>query len=252
MNNLCRYDWELDGQRAEFSVDLSYAEQFDMMGDFTTLLVIAISPAELRESASFTARESKKYKALLRRLSQLLGQKGIHVGTILLDAHCRFYFYTSDARLLVPVYDQCGKTMDLKVECQKFEDPDHETYFRLLYPDPAKRQAADNAVYIKSLLQRGDDANAYRRINLHFFFPTAQTRILFERDAKQMGFAVGDIGFIPEREPSHYISIHIVSKLFYDDVTEQTTKAIYAADRYHGVMDHLDSAFVAKRKTVLW
>ena len=32
------YSWELAGQPAEFHVDLSYAEAFDTLGDFITLL----------------------------------------------------------------------------------------------------------------------------------------------------------------------------------------------------------------------
>ncbi|MDP3447700.1 MAG: ribonuclease E inhibitor RraB, partial [Eubacteriales bacterium] len=104
-----------------------------------------------------------------------------------------------------------------------------------------------NAVYIESLHQRGDDNTAYRRVNLHFYFPNANGRTLFAENAKTLGFAIGKTDYIPEREPSYYIVLHAISPLEQEAVTELTTKAIYAAETYGGVMEHFDSAFIQKR-----
>jgi hypothetical protein len=62
-----------------------------------------------------------------------------------------------------------------------------------------------------------------------------------------MGFAIGETDYIPEREPSYYIVLHAVSPLDKSAITELTTKAIYAAEAYGGVLEHLDSAFIPKR-----
>jgi hypothetical protein len=62
-----------------------------------------------------------------------------------------------------------------------------------------------------------------------------------------MGFAIGETDYIPERDPSYYIVLHSISPLEIATITELTTKAIYAAETYGGVLEHFDSAFVPKR-----
>ncbi|MEZ4627079.1 MAG: hypothetical protein R2912_02925 [Eubacteriales bacterium] len=52
---------------------------------------------------------------------------------------------------------------------------------------------------------------------------------------------------VPEREPSYYIKSCTRSALGAESITELTTKAIYAAETYGGVMEHFDSAFIQKR-----
>ena len=240
------YDWDLQGLPAQFHVDLKYVEEFDTLGDFTTLLYISCYPKKA-EAQAFSAREKRVLDSVSKECEHILGEHCAFVGYIDILAQRRYYFYTSDARLLVPLMAYCAEESTLRMECFKAEEPNRQTYYRLLVPDNAKRQSVDNAAYIASLRQRGDDNTAYRRVNLHFYFPSASGRTLFGENAKTLGFAIGKTDYIPEREPSYYIVLHTISALDQESITELTTKAIYAADTYGGIMEHFDSAFIQKR-----
>ena len=240
------YDWELQGLPARFHVDLSYMEQFDALGDFTTLLYVSCY-AKKQDATSFTPRETRALENVSHECLKVLGQKCAYVGYIDIAAQRRYYFYTPDARLLVPLMAYCTEEDELKLECFKADEPNRQTYYRLLVPDSAKRQSVDNELYIASLRERGDDGKAFRRVNLHFYFPSASSRALFMENAKALGFAIGENDYIPEREPSYYVVLHAVSPLEKAAVTELTTKAIYAAEAYGGVLEHFDSAFIPKR-----
>ena len=240
------YDWDLQGLPAQFHVDLKYVEEFDALGDFTTLLYISCYPKKT-ESQSFSAREKRLLDTVSRECLRILGEQCAFVGYIDIAAQRRYYFYTPDARLLVPLMAYCAEEDGLRLECFKAVEPNRQTYYRLLVPDAAKRQSVDNASYIESLSQRGDDTSAFRRVNLHFYFPSANGRTLFGENAKAMGFAIGVMDYIPERDPSYYIVLHTISPLEQEAITELTTKAIYAAETYGGVIEHFDSAFIQKR-----
>ncbi len=240
------YDWNLQGLPALFHVDLKYVEEFDTLGDFTTLLYVSCYPKD-PESQKFSPHEKRLLDGVSKECLRILGEECAYVGFIDIAAQRRYYFYTSDARLLVPLMAYCSEEDGLRLECFKADEPNRQTYYRLLVPDNAKRQSVDNELYIESLRQRGDDIAAYRRVNLHFYFPSANGRTLFGESAKSLGFAIGETDYIPERDPSYYIVLHAVSPLELDLVTELTTKAIAAAQTYGGVMEHFDSAFIQKR-----
>ena len=240
------YDWDLQGMPAQFHVDLKYVEEFDTLGDFTTLLYISCYPKK-PDAVAFSSREKRLLENVSKECMQILGEQCAFVGYIDIAAQRRYYFYTPDARLLVPLMAYCSEEGGLRLECFKTEEPNRQTYYRLLAPDNAKRQSVDNESYIESLRQRGDDLSAYRRVNLHLYFPSANGRTLFIESAKSLGFAIGTTDYIPERDPSYYIVLHAVSPLELEAVTELTTKAIGAAETYGGVMEHFDSAFIQKR-----
>lgn len=240
------YDWDLQGLPARFHVDLNYVEEFDALGDYTTLLYVSCYPKK-PEALSFSAREKRLLESVSKECIRILGEHCAFVGYIDISVQRRYYFYTSDARLLVPLMAYCAEETGLRIECFKAEEPNRQTFYRLLVPDNAKRQSVDNAAYIESLRLRGDDNAANRRVNLHFYFPSANGRTLFGENAKTMGFAIGRTDYIPEREPSYYIVLHAICPLEQEATTELTTKAIYAAETYGGVMEHFDSAFIQKR-----
>ncbi len=240
------YDWDLQGLPAQFHVDLKYVEEFDTLGDFTTLLYVSCYPKK-PEAQSFSPREKRVLEGVSRECLRILGEHCAFVGYIDIAAQRRYYFYTPDARLLVPLMAYCTEEDSLRLECFKTEEPNRQTYYRLLVPDAAKRQSVNNVTYIESLRARGDDNAAYRRVNLHFYFPSANGRTLFGESAKSLGFAIGKTDYIPEQDPSYYIVLHAITPLEQEPITELTTKAIYAAETYGGVMEHFDSAFIQKR-----
>ncbi len=240
------YDWELQGLPARFNVDLKYVDEFDSLGDFTTLLYVSCYPKK-QEAQAFASREQRLLDAVGKECLKILGDQCAFVGWIDIAAQRRYYFYTPDARLLVPLKAYCDEEDGLRLECFKAEEPNRQTYYRLLVPDSAKRQSVDNERYIQSLRARGDDNDAFRRVNLYFYFPSANGRALFAENAKSLGYAIGETDYIPEREPSYYIALHVVSPLKPERINELTTRAIYLAATYGGVMEHFDSAFIPKR-----
>lgn len=246
MNDWYVYNWELQGLPAQFHVDLSYVEQFDALGDFTTLLYVTCY-SKKADARSFSGREKRLLDLVCKDCLKILGDPCAYVGSIDVAAQRRYYFYTSDARLLVPLMSYCTEETALRLECSKTEEQNRQTYYRLLVPDAAKRQSVDNAAYIDSLRARGDDSAANRRVNLHFYFPSSTSRSLFNESAKSMGFALGQADYIPEREPSYYQVLHAIGPLELAAVTDLTTKAIGAAEPYGGVLEHFDSAFIPKR-----
>lgn len=247
MSNWYSYDWELLGHPAEFHVDLTYCDEFDALGDFTTLLYVSCFSLDAN-AQSFTPREKRQLDGVLKDCLKVLAGKAVYVGFIDVGAQRRYYFYTSDARLLVPLMHVCEEEGDFRVQCVKANEPNRQTYFRLLVPDNAKKQGGDNRRYIEALQSRGDDITAMRRVNLHFCFPSMQGRTRFIHDAKELGFAIGADDYIPERTLSYYLVIHRISTLEPRAITMLTSSAISAAEAYGGVMDHFDSAFVPKRE----
>lgn len=246
MSDWYSYRWELAGQPAEFHVDQSYAEAFDTLGDFTTLLYV--SCFSKRENApAFSPRELRRLPGVLSKCLAVLGKLAVYVGFIDVQAQRRYYFYTSDPRLLVPLINVCAAESYFRVECTKTAEPNRQTYYRLLMPDVAKRQVANNTAYIAKLRRYGDDVSAMRRVSLHFYFPTAQARTGFMLDMRQAGFALGLDDYVPEHDPSYYVVLHRIVPLELAAVTRLTTEAIYAAMPYGGVFDHFDSALIPKR-----
>ena len=227
-------------------MDLSYAEEFDALGDFTTLLYLSCFSKNPNAQA-FASRELRILDGVCRDCLKILGRQCAFVGSIDVGAQRRYYFYTSDARLLVPLTQLCSEEDGLRLECSMTEEPNRQTYYRLLVPDQAKRQSVDNERYIRSLRERGDDNAAYRRVNLHFYFPSAGARSLFSDNAKTLGFAIGADDYIPEHDLPYYVVLHAVIPLEKEAVTGLTTKAIYAAEPYGGALEHFDAAFIPKR-----
>lgn len=246
MSNWFSYDWELQGSPARFTVDLSAAEALRDAPALATLLYLTCTPVQAN-AAAFSKRESKRLDGVLKRCLAILADKALYVGLIDLPAQRRYYFYAADARLLVPLYAYCGEETECRLACAKADEPNRQSYFRLLYPDAAKRQAAENATYIAFMHKRGDLLDAYRRIQFYLYFPSLQALSGCARDAMTAGFAVGQTGFVAEREPPHLIVLHAPGKLEWHSLTELSTRAITLAEAYGGVFDHLDAQTVKRR-----
>ncbi len=245
MSNWYDYQWDLSGQPAWFHVDLDYMEEFDHLGDFTTLLHVTCMPN--KEKSNFRHSDYRQLEKVLADCCQLLGEKAVYVGSIEYPSQRRYYFYTADPRLFVPLLKYSEQNSHFQIFCDKATELNRQTYYRLLVPDTAQRQASNNLSYIESLASRGDDTKAPRRVNLHFYFPTGTNREAFSTAAKEIGFAIGKGDYVPERELPYYLSIHQISPLQITELTELTTKAIRAAEEYGGILEHFDSAFVPIR-----
>lgn len=239
------YDWEVKGKNARFYVDLGCTERFRADPTYNALLYVSCD-SRIQDASSFTNREYRRLKSLLAKCKETLGETAIFTGMLDIGARRQFFFYVNDARQLVELYEFCEKEKLLAMSCGKEDEPAQKTYFDFLYPDQAKRQSVKNRIYIEAVEDRGDDISAARRINLYFYFPSDQARYRFGREAMLAGFALGETDFIPERDPSYYITLHTMGTLELTAVNAMTTRAIDIADGYSGVMDHLDAAFVSR------
>lgn len=246
MSELFCYKWDLRGQLADFAVDLEYAAKLDLLGDFTTLLHVTCLPLD-GEQAAFSKRELRKLTDVQERCTALLGKAGAFVGRIDVGAQRRLYYYTSDAKLLLALNNFCAKESAFALSCTRVNEPNRQTYYRLLYPNAAKFQGKRNEEFIEIMRSRGDDLASMRRINLHLLFAGAPAMNAFAAEAKTAGFAIGNTGFIPERETPHTLSVHAVSRLEWEELTKLTTEAITIAERCGGTFGYVDSAFVEKR-----
>lgn len=245
MSEWFAYDWELHGTPARFRVDLQFAERSGEWSGYTTLLYVSCAPRRTGASA-LSFWERRRLAPTLRRCSSLLGEQSRYVGAIELPAQIRYYFYTSDARLLVPLYEFCSRESALRLECSKAEEPGQQTYFQFLYPDAAKRQSAANRDLIADRRARGDETDAPRRVDLTFLFPSAQCRAGFSAAAAALGFVAGRAGFDETQEAPYTLTLHAVVPLAHRPLTELTTRAITAAAPYYGVFARLDAAFLPK------
>lgn len=245
MNNWYDYQWELSGQPAWFHVNLDYIEEFDHLGDFTTLLHVTCMP--INEKSTFRRSDYKRLEKVLAACLRILGEKAVYVGSIEYPSQRRYYFYTADPRLFIPLLKYSEENADFRISCEKASELNRQTYYRLLVPDTAQQQAANNLSYIQSLAARGDDTQSPRRVNLHFYFPTGASREAFSSSAKEIGFAIGKGDYIPERELPYYLPIHRIAPLEISVLTDLTSQAIYAAEEYGGILEHFDSAFVPIR-----
>lgn len=246
MSEFFRYNWDLRGQEATYLVDLDYAGKFDLLGDFTTLIHITCLSLN-HDAASFTKREHQKLDEVQQQCGEILGSSGVFVGLIDVFAQRRLYFYTNDAKLLIPLNSYCEKEGQFSLACARASEPNRQTYYRLLYPDAAKRQGVKNAEYLKIMEERGDDLNAFRRVNFHLRFAGSPGLQSFAAEARSMGYAIGDSDYSPEHELPLSLTVHSISRLEWGAITQQTTNILQLSDRYGGTLDYVDSAYVEKR-----
>lgn len=247
MSEWFAYDWEVRGLPARFRVDLQYAEQPDLRERFVTLLFVTAVPRR-EGAAAFSFMERGRLEPMLQHCRALLGEAGVHVGTVSLGAQVRHYFYTSDARLLVPLYAYCSRERGLRLSCSKAEEPGWETYRQYLCPDAGKRQSAANRAFIADRLARGDDVATPRRIDLTFRFATMQQRTRFGAEAATLGFVAGRAGFDEDLDAPYTLTLHASAPLVFETLTALTAEAIAAAAPLAGQLDHLDAVFLPKRR----
>lgn len=247
MSEWFAYDWEVRGLPARFRVDLQYAEQPDLRERFATLLFVTAVPRR-EGAAAFSFMERGRLEPMLQHCRALLGEAGVHVGTVSLGAQVRHYFYTSDARLLVPLYAYCSRERGLRLSCSKAEEPGWETYRQYLCPDAGKRQSAANRAFIADRLARGDDVATPRRIDLTFRFATMQQRTRFGAEAATLGFVAGRAGFDEDLDAPYTLTLHASAPLVFETLTALTAEAIAAAAPLAGQLDHLDAVFLPKRR----
>ncbi|HWR22015.1 MAG TPA: DUF695 domain-containing protein [Feifaniaceae bacterium] len=237
------YVWPLQNARAHFTVDTGYDEP---MAGYEALVYCALSPHESGAEA-FTPREERRCDKIERKLLRALPD-AVYVGVIDMDALRQYYFYVRDAEEAMAEIERiAGKEKLLSVSPGSAHEPDWLTYHALLLPDAAKYQTVLNAEMIGRLKKSGDNLAAVRRMTFSMCFPSEQTRLLFQEQAKAAGFAIGEPQFKPELDLPHILTIHALSALVQEDVDDLTTRAIRAAEPFGGELLRWNCPVMPKR-----
>lgn len=241
--NWFSYEWNVRGEQALFTVDTSYEEP---AAGYETLLYCAASPRDPAMEA-FTPKAMRHIVRLEKKLVKALPEAK-YLGNILMDALEQFYFYVPDGDAAVDAVNYAArKEKLLRVTPGTANEPDWLTYHALLLPDAAKYQTEFNAELIERLRRKGDGLTTVRRLTFFMCFPSEQTRLLFQEQAKENNFAIGEPQFRPELELPHVLTIHALSSLNKPDVDKLTTRAIYAAEAFNGELLRWSCPVMPKR-----
>ena len=237
------YVWPVQGVQAQFTVDTGYDEP---MAGYETLMYCALSPRENGADA-FTPRELRRLNKIERKLLRALSD-AVYVGMIHMDALRQYYFYVRDPEEDMEAAKRIAdKEKLLYVSPGSAHEPDWLTYHALLLPDAAKYQTVLNEELIERLKKTGDGLVAVRRLTFSICFPSEQTRLLFQEQAKAAGFAIGEPQFRPELDLPHVLTIHALSALNLADVNDLTTRAIRAAEPFGGELLRWSCPVMPKR-----
>ncbi|MEZ4627080.1 MAG: DUF695 domain-containing protein [Eubacteriales bacterium] len=101
------YDWDLQGLPAQFHVDLKYVEEFDTLGDFTTLLYVSCYPKKA-EAQAFSSREKRLLESVSKECARILGEHSAFVGYIDILAAQVLFLYVGCAAS-VPLMAYCSE-----------------------------------------------------------------------------------------------------------------------------------------------
>lgn len=236
------YDWHIDGLPARIAVDLALREDAPSPV-MSVLLYINCSSRDPGDS-QLTAGELRRAARLHAKVMK--EAKPLYVGYVDMPGQRQMYYYVDSESVGVDIGRLCQKQPGLITVSGTRREPQWQTYFGLLYPDAAKYQTVLNREQAERLARQGDDNTMPRRINLHMGFPTEMKLLYFIDDAKREGFAVGEREFMPELETPYSVTLHRAASLMAEDIDDVTTRAIYAAQRFEGVLIMWDCQFVPK------
>ncbi len=231
------------GIPAQFHVDMQFLPEPEILNTRNRLISLSCFP---QQNPSFLER--RQIQSTLRRIEAAVGDSSVFAGYIELPDSVWYYYYTSDSRVLVKIHEILAGVRSPKWGCTLSDEPGHETYYQLLCPDTAKWQSHNNQIYTQSLKKRGDDLSQPRRVSLHICLPVLKKTDSFFEDAKRLGFAIGSIDCNESYQLPYSISLHIISPIGEERLTELTTSAIRLAERHAGVFERVDTEFVPRHR----
>ena len=240
------YEGTAKDENASFAVDLSLAERFDQLGDYTTLLYVTCLPTRVRKGG-FSRRDYRNLEAVHRDILSLLGSAAVFAGSIDVSGQRWLYYYTNDAKLYLRLSEFCEQEGSLRLTCSRLDEPDRETYFKTLYPDATRLQQVKNLALIEAMRKRGDDTEKNRRINLKLRFGSLPRMQEFCTRALEEGFAIGETDFDADNERPYGVTLHCIRPLSPAALEDLTNRIIPAAEAFDGRLRFLDCAFVEKR-----
>ncbi|MEL7608748.1 MAG: DUF695 domain-containing protein [Bacillota bacterium] len=230
------YDWNIEGQRARFLVNMA-VEPHAPDPSLPILLYVNCASGD-SEQGLLKASELHRIDRITDKIAKKL--KLLFVGSIELPEQKQLYYYAPDTESLDRLEAYVSRKRGLFLAADLAKEPKWTTYWNLLYPDAAKYQTILNREIAARLEKNGDYNVAARRVNFMVYFPTEQLRINFSEEARLGGFAVGLPRFRPERECAYGVALHKITALLPEQIDEATTKIIRMAARYEGEMEGWD------------
>lgn len=242
---LLSYDWRIEGQAAEFGVDLLLFESAPVK----TLPVLAfVSCAGADESGEeLTPAALKTVLAFVKKCEKQL--TCVTAGYIETDASVQYYIYLPS----IAEYERMKALAGEWKSADGFElvvgghsEPDWESYFTVLYPDEAKLQTVRNGEIIAELMKSGDSETP-RRLNLLLAFPTEADSEAFASAALDEGFATGEFKDVADGELPCGVVVHRICAMKKWDVDAVTVHAIRIAEEFGGKLLYWDCPIVPRR-----
>lgn len=236
------YDWEIEGQRAHFLVNMA-VEKNAPDPAMPILAYVNCAPKDAGR-LELSPSERRKIEAVARRIEKKL--KLLFVGSIILQEQEQLYFYAPDMDAFEALETLVSRERALLLTANLAKEPQWNTYFGLLYPDAAKYQTILNRETAAKLQKTGDKNDAARRVNFMVYFPSEQLRIHFSEEARLSGFAVGQPRFTPERERAYGVVLHKITSLLPEQIDRATTQIIRMASRCEGELDGWDCPLISR------
>lgn len=237
MSNWFTYDWQEQGERAHYAVDLALGEQGKAEEYPFVFRLYCKSPHEINE------RCRRHANALLSKCEK---EGFLFAGRVETPSCIQFYFYGKAKVSLSSIEYAYAKEKLLSCRADVQEDPSWSFYGEHLCPDAAKYQTEQNREMIARMAKAGDYTPASRRVRLHMFFPSEPLCAMFAEQARQSGFALSETHFYPEQERAYGVAIIRICTLNKPDVDALTTSAIYLAQNFDGTLLYWDSPVVPK------
>ncbi|MBR5949420.1 MAG: DUF695 domain-containing protein [Clostridia bacterium] len=242
---LLRYDWRLDGQAAEFGVDLHLSARAPMRSHpvlafvscaFPSDTEARITPAVLKKAVSFIKKSVKELNA-------------VAAGYIETEHELQYYIYlpsTAEYERMKALSAEQKTADGLEFMVGGRSEPDWESYFTVLYPDEAKTQTIRNGEIIEELFKSGDSETP-RRLNLLLAFPTEADCTAFAAKALDEGFATGEYKDVSDGELPCGVVVHRICAMKKWDVDAVTVHAIRIAEEHGGKLLYWDCPIVPRK-----
>ena len=244
MTDWLTYEWELHGERATFRVDMQYWELLPVLS-YSQLIYVCAAPKDSL-AKGFNKVEQYRFRMLRHRLIDELEGRAIHVGSVYTDTLRCLYFYAAETDVIQQASAICREYGMLAITCAHASEPHFNTYYRFLYPDDARLQSVENAVYIEAMRKKGGDIDSVRRVTLTMCFLSVEDRGAFLKELPRLGLAPGRTFWRKDSTHPACCTVNGFTALSLPQLNRFTARAIGAAAPLEGMLSDIEAEFVKR------
>ena len=215
------------------------------MLSYSQLIYVCAAPKDPM-AKGFNNVEQYRFRFLRHRLIDELEGRAIHVGSVYTDTLRALYFYAAEADAIQQASAICREYGMLAITCAHASEPHFTTYYRFLYPDDARLQSVENAVYIEAMRKRGGDLDTIRRVTLTLSFLTVEDRNAFLKEVPRLGFTPGGTFWQGEGTHPACCTVSGFTALLLPKLNRFTARAISAAAPLEGMLTDIEAEFVKR------